>query len=160
LSAFWLEMLGHPPVVLSFESEDGLDHVVSLFLVNGRWGAIGRSRDEGLHGRRAVFRSIRELARSYQEPYVDLTGRITAYQWVHLDETESDWRASDRNVWRAERYLLEVKHRPLRMSDQKHRRLRQRYIEKGPIRRQSHWLGGKQGPLMSAAPRAQDPSPS
>ena len=33
-----------------------------------RWGSIARSRDPGLHGRKAVFRTPRDLALSYVEP--------------------------------------------------------------------------------------------
>ena len=67
-----LEAHGHPPLLLSFESIDGLDHVIFPFRENGRWGAVARSRDPGLHGRKPVFATARQLAASYMDTYVDL----------------------------------------------------------------------------------------
>ena len=56
-AAVILEQHGYPPIVMSIESKDWLDHVVFLYKHDGQWGAIGRSRDPGLHGRKAAFRS-------------------------------------------------------------------------------------------------------
>src|SRR5437667_148419 len=84
LAAVILEQHGSPPLVVSFESKDGIDHVIYVFRRHGRWGSVARSRDAGLHGRRPVFRTIRELVWSYFDPYVDFTGRITGYQLVDL----------------------------------------------------------------------------
>lgn len=125
-----LERHGYPPLVVSFTSVDLLDHVIYVFRRHGRWGSVARSRDPGLHGRRPVFRSIRDLAWSYSAPYVDFSGRITGYALCDLrDLGNYDWRWSPRNVWRVEEWLREVKHRPLRMSDQRYRRLYREYVE-------------------------------
>ncbi|HWW74663.1 MAG TPA: hypothetical protein VNZ44_04655, partial [Pyrinomonadaceae bacterium] len=78
-AAVILEQHGYPPLLLSLESQDKLDHVVFVFQSGGRWGSVARSRDLGLHGRRPVFRSLRHLACSYFDPYVDETARITGY---------------------------------------------------------------------------------
>lgn len=139
VAAALLEPHGFPPTVVSFESKDGLDHVIFVFREKGRWGAIARSRDEGLHGRPPIFRSIRDLAWSYFDPYVDTTGRITAYQIAHLDDTGSDWRESKRNVWKAERYLLDLKHRPLNASEQRYRKLHRAFQSNGPMKKKKSW---------------------
>ena len=129
-AAVILEHHGWPPLVLSFESIDLLDHVIFAYRWKGRWGSIARSRDPGLHGRRPVFATARALAQSYVDPYVDLTGRITAYAVVDLRLAgEYDWRLSDRNVWKVERMLLDYPHRPIRSSDERIDRLRARYRE-------------------------------
>src|SRR5690606_259949 len=52
---------GWPTWVLDLESQDGLDHVLFLYQRDGRWGTVARSRDEGLHGRRPIFRSVEAL---------------------------------------------------------------------------------------------------
>src|SRR5689334_17530283 len=80
VAAAILEKNGYPPQVLSFESKDQLDHVIFVFQQNGKWGSIARSRDEGLHGRPPRFRSLRDLAFSYFDPYIDKTGRIKGFQ--------------------------------------------------------------------------------
>ena len=59
-AAVILEQHGFPPLVLSFESIDELDHVIFVYQRSGRWGSIGRSRDPGLHGRKPVFATPRD----------------------------------------------------------------------------------------------------
>ncbi len=49
-----LEQHGYPPLLLSLESWDKLDHVIFVFRKQGLWGSIARSRDLGLHGRRPI----------------------------------------------------------------------------------------------------------
>jgi len=127
-AAVVLEQHEYPPLVLSFESIDRLDHVIFVFRHRGRWGSVARSRDAGLHGRRPVFATPRALALSYFDPYVDLTGRITGYAVVDLRKLGTyDWRLADTNVWKVERMLLEYPHRPIRSSDGRVKALRKRY---------------------------------
>jgi hypothetical protein len=130
-AAVILEQHGYPPLILSFESIDELDHVLFVYRKRGRWGSIGRSRDPGLHGRKPVFRTARALALSYVDPYVDFTGRIVGYAVVDLRELlgEYDWRLSDRNVWKAERVLLDAPHQRIQSSDARISALRRRYVE-------------------------------
>jgi hypothetical protein len=130
-AAVILEQHGYPPLILSFESIDKLDHVLFVYRARGRWGSVGRSRDPGLHGRKPVFRTARALALSYVDPYVDFTGRIVGYTVVDLGTLlrEYDWRLSDQNVWKAERVLLDAAHRPIRSSDARIDRLRRRYVQ-------------------------------
>src|SRR5690606_21300222 len=119
---------GWPPLVMSLESIDLLDHVVFVYRTAGGWGSVARSRDPGLHGRRPVFRSLRALAASYVDPYVDDTGRITGYGVLDLRLLASyDWRLSSRNLWHVEQALCDLPHRPLRTSDARIERLRARY---------------------------------
>jgi len=130
-SAVILEQHGYPPLVLSFESIDELDHVIFVYRRRGRWGSVARSRDPGLHGRKAVFATPRALALSYVDPYVDFTGRVTGYTVVDLRDllADYDWRLSDGNVWKAERVLLDAPHRPIASSDDRIDRLRRRYVQ-------------------------------
>ena len=128
-AAVILEQHGYPPLVLSFESIDELDHVLFVYRENGRWGSVARSRDPGLHGRKPVYPTARALALSYVEPYVDFTGRVTGYAVVDLRLLgHYDWRVSERNIWKAERLLLDYPHRPIRTSDARTDRLRARYF--------------------------------
>ncbi|HSD66868.1 MAG TPA: hypothetical protein VLF95_09215, partial [Vicinamibacteria bacterium] len=127
-TAVVLEQHGFPPLLLSFESQDKLDHVLFAFRQDGRWGAVARSRDPGLHGRKPVFRSPRLLAASYQEAYVDLTGRVTGYAVADLRDLGGyDWRLSSRNVWKVEKWLIGYPHRPLPMPEARYRAARARY---------------------------------
>ncbi len=123
-----LEQHGYPPLLLDFESQDKLEHVLFLFRHRGRWGSVARSRDAGLHGRKPRFRTVRALAMSYVDPYVDGSGRITAYGVFDLRTLpRCDWRLSERNVWKVERALIEFPHRRLRTSDRRYREMLRRY---------------------------------
>ena len=145
-AAVILEQHGHPPLVLSFESIDQLDHVIFVYRQRGRWGSIGRSRDPGLHGRKPVFRTARDLALSYVDGYIDFTGRITGYAVVDLRVLgDYDWRLSENNVWKVERVLLEYPHRRIRSSDARidrlracYRAFRQQFPDRKPL-----YYGGK-----------------
>jgi len=126
-----LEQHVYPPLILSFESIDELDHVLFVYRERGRWGSVARSRDPGLHGRKPVFRTARALALSYVEPYVDFTGRIVGYTVVDLRDLldDYDWRLAEGNVWKAERVLLDATHRRIRSSDARIDTLRRRYVQ-------------------------------
>jgi hypothetical protein len=128
-AAVILEQHGAPPLLVSFESQDKLDHVLFLFKRGDFYGAVARSRDLGLHGRKPVFRTVRSLVMSYFDPYIDQTGRITGYAVADLRELGNyDWRLSDRNVWKVERYLQEIPHREIRASDARYQKWKRRYL--------------------------------
>ena len=128
-AAVVLEQHGYPPLVLSFESIDQLDHVIFVYQRGGRWGSIARSRDPGLHGRKPVFATPRALALSYFDPYIDFTGRVTGYAVVDLAAAMGryEWRLTDTNVWKVERMLLDHAHRRIQSSDRRVDALRARY---------------------------------
>ena len=128
-AAVVLEQHGYPPLVMSLESQDWLDHVVFVYQHRGRWGSVARSRDPGLHGRRPVFRSIRALAQSYMDTYVDYTGRLKGYGVANLAEKLPgyDWRLSEKNVWKVEQMLIDLPHEKLPGSTRRYRQLLRRY---------------------------------
>lgn len=127
-AAVILEQHGYPPLVLSFESIDLLDHVIFVYRGPNGWGSVARSRDPGLHGRKPLFATPRALALSYFEGYIDFTGRIKAYAVVDLRVLGSyDWRLGEGNLWKVERMLLDWPHRRIRSSDERAERLRRRY---------------------------------
>ena len=127
-AAVILEQHCYPPLVLSFESIDLLDHVIFVYRGPRGWGSVARSRDPGLHGRKPVFATPRALALSYFDPYIDFAGRIKAYAVVDLRVLgKYDWRLSESNVWKVERLLLEWPHRRINSSRERERRWRVRY---------------------------------
>ena len=128
-AAVALERHGYPPLVLSFESIDALDHVIFVYRRAGRWGSVARSRDPGLHGRKPVFATPRALALSYFDPYIDFTGRVTGYAVVNVarEMGDYDWRLAETNIWKVERMLLDYPHRRIASSDRRVDALRARY---------------------------------
>jgi hypothetical protein len=123
-----LEQHGYPPLVLSFESIDLLDHVIFVYRTATGWGSVARSRDPGLHGRKPLFATPRALALSYYEGYIDYTGRVKAYAVVDLRVLgDYDWRLSAKNVWKVEQLLLDWPHRKIASSDARAEQMRSRY---------------------------------
>ena len=117
-----LEQHGFPPLFLDIESRDNLDHVLFLFKHRGRYGTVARSRDAGLHGRKPVFRTIRQLVMSYADPYVDGSGRIVGFGVLDLRTVRGcDWRLSPRYVWEVEQALIKMPHKKIRTSDRRYR---------------------------------------
>jgi hypothetical protein len=128
-AAVVLEQHGYPPLVMSLESQDWLDHVIFVYREQTGWGSVARSRDPGLHGRRPRFRSLRALARSYCDAYVDYTGRVKGFGVANLNDAMGgyDWRLTTRNVWRVEQMLIDLAHRKITTSTRRYRALLRRY---------------------------------
>jgi len=128
-AAVVLEQHGYPPLVMSLESQDWLDHVLFIYQARGRWGSVARSRDPGLHGRKPVFRSPRALARSYMDPYVDYTGRMKGFGVANLATAMGnyDWRFTENSVWKVEQMLIDLPHQKLKSSTRRYRRLLKKY---------------------------------
>jgi hypothetical protein len=149
-AAVILEQHGYPPLLLDIESRDLLDHVIFVFQKSGLWGSIARSRDTGLHGRKPVFRNLRQLVWSYFDPYIDRTGRIKGYGLTSLyDLGNYDWRFSARNMPKIEDHLRAFPHRVLRSSDRRYAywharylRFKQRYPDRVPVYydNRSQWM--------------------
>jgi len=101
------------PTLADLESIDLLDHVIFVFQKNRLWGSIARSRDLGLHGRKPVFRSLRQLVWSYFEPYIDMTGRIKVWTY-ELYELGITTAIQFKNMHKIEDHLRAIPHKKLR----------------------------------------------
>lgn len=129
-AAVILEQHGYTPLLLDIESVDLLDHVIFVFQKEGLWGSIARSRDTGLHGRKPVFRNLRQLVWSYFDTYIDRTGRIKGYGLTSLyDLGKYDWRFSARKMTKIEDHLRAIPHQALRSSDRRYKFWHERYFK-------------------------------
>jgi hypothetical protein len=128
-AAVVLEQHGYPPLLMSLESQDWLDHVIFIYRHDSGWGSVARSRDPGLHGRKPRFKSPRALARSYYDGYVDYTGRLKGFGVANLDAAlpRYDWRLTTKNAWQVEQMLIDWPHRPIKSSIRRYRVLLRRY---------------------------------
>jgi hypothetical protein len=128
-AAVVLEQHGYPPLVMSLESQDWLDHVIFIYRHDSGWGSVARSRDPGLHGRKPLFRTPRALARSYYDGYVDYTGRLKGFGVANLAEAlpDYDWRLTTKNAWKVEQLLIDWPHRKFTTSTARYRRLLAKY---------------------------------
>jgi hypothetical protein len=140
-AAVILEQHGYPPLLLDIESVDLLDHVLFVFQQDGKWGSIARSRDTGLHGRKPLFRNLRQLVWSYFDPYIDRSGRIKGYGLASLYNLGNyDWRFSGRNMHKIEDHLRSIPHCVVRSSDRRYEfwyerylRFKKRYPDRSPV---------------------------
>jgi hypothetical protein len=114
-----LRVLGFPPLLLDLEAVQDTDHVLALYRVRGHWGAIGKSNFSGLRFRPPVHRSLRELAMSYFESYINLRGDRTLRAYsrpvnlARFDRLHPGWMTTDGDLWWVAEHLLEIPHIPL-----------------------------------------------
>ena len=112
-------MLGFPPLLLDLEAVQDTDHVLALFRLRGHWGAIAKSNFSGLRYREPVHRTLRELAMSYFEGYVNLRGDRTLRAYsrpvnlARFDRAHPGWMTADEEVWFIPQHLVGIPHRPL-----------------------------------------------
>jgi hypothetical protein len=114
-----LRVLGHPPLLLDLEAVQDTDHVVAIYRERGHWGAIAKSNFSGLRYRAPVYRTLRELAISYFEGYVNLRGDRTLRAYsrpvslARFDRTHRGWMTSQDDLWFVAEHLARVPHTAL-----------------------------------------------
>jgi hypothetical protein len=96
LAALALWQIGFRPLLIDIVPDPGQDddHVLALFQIDGRWGAVAKSNYVNLGFREPVYRSIRELVMTYFEHYVSIhqekalrgyTRPLDASRYTHLN---------------------------------------------------------------------------
>jgi hypothetical protein len=112
-----LRQLGYPPLLFDLEAVQDTDHVLAIFRVRGRWGALGKSNFSGLRFREPIYRDLRELAMSYFEHFYNLRGEKTLRGYsraVNLSRFDrAGWMTAEKDVWAIPQYLCEIPHRPI-----------------------------------------------
>jgi len=111
-----LRVLGFPPLLLDLEAVQDTDHVLAVFRLRGRWGAIAKSNFSGLRYREPVYQSLRELVMSYFEGYVNLRGDRTLRAFsrpvnlARFDRTHAGWMTSADDLWFIPMHLVGIPH--------------------------------------------------
>jgi hypothetical protein len=96
-AALALWRLGFKPLVIDLRPDPGVDddHVLALFQMDGRWGAIAKSNYVNLGFREPVHKTLRELAMTYFEHYCSINQTKTLRSYTRpfdLSRFESlDW---------------------------------------------------------------------
>jgi hypothetical protein len=96
LAALALWQIGFKPLLIDIVPDPGKDddHVLALFQVDGRWGAVAKSNYVNLGFREPVYKNLRELVMSYFEHYVSVhqektlrgyTRPLDASRYTHLN---------------------------------------------------------------------------
>ena len=83
LAALALWRIGFRPLILDIRPDPGADddHVLALYQLDGRWGALAKSNYINLGFREAVHKNFRELVMTYFEHYASIhqTKALRAY---------------------------------------------------------------------------------
>ncbi|HYX68250.1 MAG TPA: hypothetical protein VE825_03895, partial [Terriglobales bacterium] len=69
-----LRVLRYPPLLWDLEAHRDTDHVIAIFRHRGYWGAVAKSNYANCRWRDPVYRTLRELAMSYFDTYVNPRG--------------------------------------------------------------------------------------
>ena len=109
-----LRVQGERPLILDLEAVFDDDHVLALYRVNGRWGAVARSNYSGLRFREPLFSTVRDLALSYVEAYFNLRRQKTLRRYSRpLSLARFDargWMTAEEDLWYIADHLVDVQH--------------------------------------------------
>jgi hypothetical protein len=128
LAALCLWRIGFKPLLLDLVTDPGVDddHILALYRIEGRWGALAKSNYINLGFREPVYKNLRELVMTYFEHYVNIhkqktltgyTRPIDASRYTQLDWA---WNEAGANVL-YHRYFYGRKSIPLIMERMKKR---------------------------------------
>ncbi len=95
-----LGRIGHPPLIVDmFPNGRDDEHLLAVFKVDGRWGAVAKSNFVGLRFREPVYRGLRELVMSYFEQYYNTEREKTLRAYTRPLNLNSfralDWMTAD-----------------------------------------------------------------
>ena len=78
-AALALWQIGFKPLLIDLVPDPGMDddHVLALYRVDGRWGAVAKSNYVNLGFREPVYRNSRELVMTYFEHYCSINQEKT-----------------------------------------------------------------------------------
>jgi hypothetical protein len=95
-AALALWQIGFKPLLIDLMPDPGMDddHVLALYQIEGRWGAVAKSNYVNLGFREPVYKSLRELVMTYFEHYASIhqektlrgyTRPLDASRYTHLN---------------------------------------------------------------------------
>jgi hypothetical protein len=118
-AALALNRIGFPALVIDLVPEPGLDddHVLAVFKINGRWGALAKANYVGLRYREPVYLNLRELSISYFEAYFNVKKQKTLRAYTRpLNLAQFDnipWMWDEGAVKTVNKHLYTLKPIPL-----------------------------------------------
>jgi hypothetical protein len=101
--------------LVDLEAVRDTDHVLAVYRVDGRWGAVAKSDYAGIRSREPVYATVRELVMSYFEHYYNPAGEKTLRAYsrpVNLARFDRgvEWMSTLAEVWPIPEYLCEIPH--------------------------------------------------
>lgn len=109
-----LRALGFPPLIIDFEAENDTDHVLAIYRIKGHWGTVAKSNYTGCRYREPVYRTLRELAMSYFDTYINMRRERTLRNYsrpVNLARFDRlEWMTTEEPVWFIPYHLVDIPH--------------------------------------------------
>ncbi len=117
LGAYILSFQGFKPLILHLEADKksgDWDHIITLFQIDGLWGALSKTNHYTLRYREPVYKSVRELVMSYfHEYFLNSNGKKTLRRYsvpLNLDTLKINWITNQEDLWVVDDKLDEIKH--------------------------------------------------
>lgn len=109
-----LRQLGFPPLIVEMlPNERDDDHLIAVYRLRARWGAVAKSNFSGLTFREPVYRDLRELVMSYFEQYYNTAREKTLRGYTAPLDLSAfdryDWMVSDEHLERVANRLDRVR---------------------------------------------------
>lgn len=106
LAALCLWHIGFKPLLIDLVPDPGMDddHILALYQIEGRWGAVAKSNYVNLGFREPVYKSLRELVMTYFEHFVSihqaktLTGYTRPMDASHYTHLRWAWDEAGANI--------------------------------------------------------------
>jgi len=106
LAALCLWRIGFKPLLIDIVPDPGVDddHVLALYQIEGRWGALAKTNYINLGFREPVYKNLRELVMTYFEHYVSihhikcLTGYTRPVDASHYTHLNWAWDEAGANI--------------------------------------------------------------
>lgn len=116
-ACIWINQIGEgKPLIVDMVGEEGdWDHVIAIFKIHGKYGAISKTNHSVLRYREPVYESIRELIMSYFHEYSDDKGHgrktLRSYSDIfNLENFGTEWITSEEDLWHIHDFLNSIKH--------------------------------------------------
>lgn len=145
LAAAILWYHGVPPILLDLKTNrHDDDHVLALFKLNGRWGAISKTNHSVLRYRDPVYKNARELAMSYFHEYFLDDGEKTLRSFAVFDlrKIKKNWVIDEMPLKYIDRELESISHEVI-VSEQDLSLLRRADVIERKVGRFAVWPNGK-----------------
>lgn len=113
LASVALMINGHKPLLLNLKVKDSdFDHVITLFKINGYWGAISKTNHGVLRYRDPIYKTTREIALSYfNEYFLTTTGEKTLLGYsriINMNKFGKKWITAEKNLWEIAEYIFDL----------------------------------------------------
>ncbi len=118
VAAAALALQGKKPLLMNLKAAPGDDdHAVTLYKINGYWGAVSKTNHASLRFRDPIYKTPRELAASYfHEYFVNKTGKKTLRSYslpFNPTTVQKDWMTAKKNLWKVAYALRGARHHDL-----------------------------------------------